>query len=277
MEPDVCAPAIVTTSIPIKQRKAIIGAKITIFENCDSAFLSAKRKLAYNFYMFKFGVCFLLSFTALQAASIVSSAQCYADNGPGVKSTLTCESNGFHQYPPGSSFPSAQRAVVMNGIYSNVVTSTGFSASFGGSASATRAASARSDINYSITVLTAGPVRTGIIRGDFRRSYTLNGALVDFGYDFPNRPPYEELSPAAPPIYITLGQPFTFTSFLTVQSPYYGQDVDAGGVSLLQNFNFYEADGVTLVSIAEAPEPASLLLIISVLPLIALGARQRRS
>lgn len=124
-------------------------------------------------------------------------------------------------------------------------------------ASATPAGTAVATLNFNATYTTDGPVRQGIMIGNFQPAVGRYGGQFTYSIVAPGRHQLYGPSLLVP---ITLGQPFAISLFERVNS-----NSDDGTQSYIYlygglQFSFFEADGVTPVGLSEAPEPASLAL-----------------
>jgi hypothetical protein len=139
------------------------------------------------------------------------------------------------------------------------LSSNGISGELDGLAYAYAHSSATAQITFSDTLTTAGPVRTGIVRGIFEPTTFRYGGIVNTSLVSPVLR-YSTFGPSAPPMTIELGETFTLTMVgIGITSS------DDGTPSTAQfnmpfNLAFFEADGVTPVALSEvtaAPEPST--------------------
>lgn len=130
------------------------------------------------------------------------------------------------------------------------------------------------------TLTTAGPVRTGVIRGFFYPGYFRYGGSLGYGIDFADKPStWSTFTEEAPLIYTTLGQPFTLTAHVYANALSDDNTPSNANVGTPMSYlSFFEADGVTPVALSEvAPEPASILLGVVGLGGLALFSRVRKA
>lgn len=127
------------------------------------------------------------------------------------------------------------------------------------------------DSQLFLAVQAAGTARMGTVRGALFKT-ALGGATS--GFTFPGFPNYEfGFGPGAGAIPIGFGSVFTFYSFLDLRASDRIHDASISGT-----LQFFEADGVTPVSITEVPvpEPTSFVLLGGgLLSLGVLGYRRR--
>ena len=204
--------------------------------------------------MFKSLVLAFLAVSAVKGASISTFVSCYADNGPTVTGTSDCRTAGYHDSsPPGSIYnTSTQSGAHADATYT--LNSTGFSVRLFVSVNGYYFANGHAEANFSDQLYTAGPVRTGIVKGSNTYDrFVYSPASASQGATFTGKGPYDQFGPAAPTMYITLGQPFYVNAFAKADSSN-GNGIT--GVNL--QLNFFEADGITPVAISDVPEPGTL-------------------
>ena len=124
-------------------------------------------------------------------------------------------------------------------------------------------------VTFSDQLLTAGPMRQGVVRGIYSPgSFTANGGNTSYDLTFPGKM-YEVFGPSAPPQNVTLGVLFVLSGFIRAGSGGDEELVNSPVVSTYFSLGYFELDGVTPVEISEVPEPnfvwISLLLMAALL------------
>ncbi len=193
----------------------------------------------------------LVSFFAASAATITSEARCSAGGNIDV-GTTSCFATGFvlENGVPGRQIAGGASSV------SYQVSGNQFRWDQRADASDTALAVVQVDTALSTVLQTDAPSRPGFVTGPFLiQNHGAQPAVSFPGYA--NRLEFG-LGAGAPPVPITLGELFSFTSAIHIQ-PFDGE----GDASIVGRIQFFEADGVTPVAVSEvtaAPEPGSILL-----------------
>ena len=199
---------------------------------------------------------FLLVVASLaSAATFTSTAIC--DNGGSIVSgTTNCrnDSNG------GFSSAGTSYSYSINGNRLTVITEAHFSA---GGREPGSSAGSQALIQGVLQIGTEGPIRDGLVSGEAPQTAVRNGTASSYS-SFRTIPGYFE-----PPNYLSVSYPASVQlgSALTVyvsSTAGGGSNYSSGGAEansrLNVNLNFYEADGVTPVAIADVPEPITIAL-----------------
>ena len=201
-----------------------------------------------------FAAALLLSSFALKAASLTSEARCFAPGNRDV-GTTSCSATGFYAGLPITL--QGRHTATGGSSVSYQVSGNQFQWDQRAVASAAGGlASVQVDTTLSAVLQTEGAVRAGFATGPFLiQNHGAQPSVFFPGYA--NRLEFG-LGAGAPPIPITLGGLFSFTSAIHIQ-PFDGE----GDASIVGRIRFFEADGVTPVAVSEvtaAPEPGSLVL-----------------
>lgn len=232
-------------------------------------------------------VLFLVSLPAfLSAAPVIEqSTQCGVPTGvfgewQGMSSTSNpCSLQSHIEFPFFTAIYNSNQSAQAHTSASYSLSGNTFAFDLAAQAYAYELSGAVASVTLTDTFTTAGPIRTGIIRGFYDPSHFRYGGILRYGIDFPGRIQYETFTERAPTMYITLGQPFTLTSYAYAETSSddntpSSADINAAGTYI----SLFEEDGVTPVALSEvAPEPASVLLGVVGLGGLALFSRVRKA
>ncbi len=194
---------------------------------------------------------------------ITTSNFCSAGVVSGVLSESTanpCYVTGFVPGPPtasnGPQFASA------NSTSSLAISAKTFTVQLSAFAFASPYAFGSASVEFSDVFLSDGPVRPGQVRGTFSGGTSgTGGGNGGFGSTFPGKK-YDTFGELAPPMYITLGQLFPVYSFAKASISGDPGQANSRLFGSYLSLSFFEADGVTPVSISEVPEPSTYALVV---------------
>lgn len=191
----------------------------------------------------------------IHGATITSEAQCFAPGSRDV-GTTSCSATGVYDGLPITL--QGRHTATGGSSVSYQVSGNEFQWDQRAVASAAGGlASVQVDTTLAAVLQTEGPVRPGFVTGPFLiQNHGAQPSVFFPGYA--NRTEFG-WGPSAPPIPITLGSLFSFTSAIRIQ-PFDGE----GDASIAGMIQFFEADGVTPVRVSDvtaAPEPASFVLL----------------